>query len=125
MKVSQKIKYFIYFLATLALVTLGLLKLDTSNQFMIVFLGAAGVLVTVYYTGKLKGNPTLRRHQYRVAATLSLIIIFLSATIFIYYPTVFGVTAFIVVYILLLGGFKFIEWYEKKKTEWFMTNSKR
>jgi hypothetical protein len=116
MNFSQKIKYLIYFFVTLAAIILALSDFFYSNQFMIIFIGVAGVFVTVYYARKLSGNPALKNHQYRIAATLSLIVIFLSATIFIYYPTDFGVTSFIAVYFLLLGSFLFMEWHEKKNS---------
>ena len=122
MEFSQKMKYLIYFLITLAVIILTLFDFSHSNQFMTIFIGVAGVLITVYYTRRLKGNSTLKS-QYRGAATLSLIVVFLSAMIFVYYPTVFGVTAFIAVYFLLLGSFMFMEWHEKKKKEFLVSTS--
>jgi hypothetical protein len=110
MQISSKISYSVYFSAFLIEVALVFFEFISMEQFLILLFGVVGVIDAFYYPDKLVKESILISNKHRVVATLTTIVVFLSCTLFVFYPTLEGVFAAGIVLFSISVGFTLIEW---------------
>jgi hypothetical protein len=110
MRISSKISYLVYFSAFLIVVALVFFEFISVEQFLILLFGVVGVFDAFYYPDKLVKESIRLSNKRRVVATLTAIVVFLSCTLFVFYPTLEGVLAAGIVLFSISVGFTLTEW---------------
>ncbi len=110
-----KNSYTIVFLFLFLGLVLAITQYLSPNQFMIYVLACIGVSSVFYGSEKLAKESIIKGNKNRIIATLTVIIFFLSSSLFVYYPTLEGVLALAVITFSISFTFQLTEWYEKAK----------